>query len=165
MDMNAMLASAKPTHPPSVTDRPEEPTMQRDPTAAPQMTMPARRGFRAGILATLVMVAIVAVLRYTTAIQSLPEIVAEGLVGLMPAVVFSTILDRLQKAAQPILYVGILAGMLGVGGLLGRGFAYGPPTWSRALKLALIVWAVLGVVIMPLLGVGLFGSLLRGGLI
>ena len=138
--------------------------MQPTPTEAPQTTMLARRGFLAGILATLVMVAIIAVLRYTTAIQSLPEIVAEGLVGLMPAVVFSTILDRLQKAAQPILYVGILAGMLGVGGLLGRGFAYGPPTWSRALKLALIVWAVLGVVIMPLMGVGLFGSALRGAL-
>jgi DMSO/TMAO reductase YedYZ molybdopterin-dependent catalytic subunit len=130
----------------------------------PASPSPARRGFLAGVLATLVMVAIVAILRYTTAIQSLPEIVAEGLVGLMPAVVFSTILDRLQKAAQPILYIGVLAGMLGVGGLLGRGFAYGPLTWSRALKLALIVWAVFGVVIMPLLGVGLFGSGLRGAL-
>jgi DMSO/TMAO reductase YedYZ molybdopterin-dependent catalytic subunit len=124
-----------------------------------------RRGFLTGILATLVMVAIIAILRFTTDVESLPEIVAEGLVGLMPAVVFSTILDRLQKAAQPILYVGILAGMLGVGGLLGRGFAFGPPTWSRALKLALVVWAVLGIVIMPLLGVGLFGSMLRGRLI
>src|SRR3954470_22840258 len=79
----------------------------------------SRRGMIAGMLATLVMIAIVAVLRYTTAIQSLPEILAEALVGLMPAAVFSAILDRLQKAAQPVLYVGILAGMLAVGGLLG----------------------------------------------
>ena len=138
-------------------------TDERAASASARATM-RRRGVIAGVLATLVMLVVVAVLRYTTGFQSLPEIIAEGIVGLMPASVFSAVLDRLQKAAQPVLYVGILIGMLAVGGLLGRGFSFGPPTWGRALKLALALWVAFGVVIMPLLGMGLFGSALRGGL-
>jgi DMSO/TMAO reductase YedYZ molybdopterin-dependent catalytic subunit len=124
-----------------------------------------RHGFLAGVGAALVMAAAMAVLRYTTDTPSLPEIVGEAIIGLMPAPVFSFILDAMQKAAKPTLYVGIFVGMLVVGGLLGRGFAYGELSWSRALKLAAVVWAVIGLVILPLLGVGLFGSGVRAGLV
>src|SRR3954469_19095185 len=139
-------------------------TMQQTTPQQREVTELPRRGFLAGILATLVMAAIMAGLRFTTFTPSLAENLAEGLVGLMPAAVFSSVLDTLQKAAQPALYVGILIGMLAVGGLLGRGFSYGPPTWMRALKLAAALWAAFGIVILPLLGVGLFGSGIRGGL-
>ena len=54
--------------------------------------------------------------------------------------------------------------MLAVGGLLGRGFSFGPPTWIRALNLAAALWVIFGILILPLLGVGLFGSAIRGGL-
>jgi DMSO/TMAO reductase YedYZ molybdopterin-dependent catalytic subunit len=117
----------------------------------------------AGVGAALAMTAAMAVLRYTTGTPSLPEIVGEAIIGLMPAPVFSFILDAMQKAAKPTLYVGIFVGMLAVGSLLGKGFAYGPPTWGRALKLAAAVWALIGLVILPLLGVGLFGSGVRAG--
>ena len=82
-------------------------------------------GFLAGVGAALVMTAAMAVLRYTTGSPSLPEILGEAIIGLMPAPVFSFILDTMQKAAKPTLYLGIFAGMLAMGGLLGRGFAYG----------------------------------------
>src|SRR5215218_4507615 len=112
----------------------------------------------ARVIATLVMTAAMAVLRYTTGTPSLPEIVGESIIGLMPASVFSTILDVMQKAAKPTLYAGIFVGMLVVGGLLGRGFAHGELAWRRAFKLAAVVWAAIGLVVLPLLGAGLFGG-------
>src|SRR5262245_2556672 len=116
----------------------------------------SRRAFLAGVGAALAMTAAMAVLRYTTGTPSLPEIVGEAIIGLMPASVFSLILDAMQKAAKPTLYAGIFIGMLAVGGLLGKGFAYGALTWSRAFKLAAVLWAVIGLVVLPLLGAGLF---------
>ena len=111
------------------------------------------------------MTAAMAVLRATTGTPSLPEILGEAIVSLMPASVFSTILDAMQKAAKPTLFAGIFVGMLAVGGLLGKGFAYGDLTWRRALTLAAVVWAAFGLVILPLLGVGLFGaSAVRAGM-
>jgi DMSO/TMAO reductase YedYZ molybdopterin-dependent catalytic subunit len=121
------------------------------------------QAFLAGIGAALAMTAAMAVLRYTTGTPSLPEILGEAIIGLMPAPVFSFILDTMQHAAKPTLYVGIFVGMLAVGGLLGKGFAYGELSWSRAFKLAAIVWALVGLIILPLLGVGLFGSGIRAG--
>jgi DMSO/TMAO reductase YedYZ molybdopterin-dependent catalytic subunit len=124
------------------------------------------RGFLAGVVAALVMTAAMAALRYTTGTPSLPEIVGEAIIGLMPAAVFSAILDVMQKAAKPTLYLGIFVGMLAVGGLLGKGFAYGEATWGRAFRLAAVVWAAIGLVILPLLGAGLFGGNgLRTGLV
>jgi DMSO/TMAO reductase YedYZ molybdopterin-dependent catalytic subunit len=118
----------------------------------------SRPGFLAGVGAALAMTAAMAVLRYTTGTPSLPEILGEAIIGLMPAQLFSTILDAMQKAAKPTLYAGIFVGMLLVGGLLGRGFAYGELSWRRAATLAAVLWAAFGLVILPLLGVGLFGS-------
>ena len=121
------------------------------------------RAFLAGVGAALAMTAAMAVLRFTTGTPSLPEIVGEAIIGLMPAPVFSFILDTMQKAAKPTLYVGIFVGMLAVGGLLGKGFAYGELSWRRAFRLAAVVWAAVGLIVLPLLGVGLFGSGVRAG--
>jgi DMSO/TMAO reductase YedYZ molybdopterin-dependent catalytic subunit len=104
------------------------------------------------------MTAAMAVLRYTTGTPSLPEILGEAIIGLMPASVFSAILDVMQKTAKPTLFAGIFVGMLAVGGMLGKGFAYGELTWRRALTLAAVLWAIFGLVILPVLGVGLFGA-------
>ncbi|MDP8924465.1 MAG: hypothetical protein M3O34_16545, partial [Chloroflexota bacterium] len=122
-----------------------------------------RHGFLAGVLAALAMTAVMAVLRLTTGVLSLPEILGEAIVTLMPAAVFSAILDVLQKAAKPLLYVGIFVGQLLVGGLLGRWYVASERSWGRALKLALVVWLVVGVVALPALGAGLFGSVVRAG--
>ncbi|MGE3271210.1 MAG: molybdopterin-dependent oxidoreductase [Chloroflexota bacterium] len=131
--------------------------------AAHRSDVMQRRGFLAGVGAALFMTAAMVALRYTSGIPSLPEILGEAIIGLMPAPIFSYLLDNLRTAAKPILYVGIFLGMLGVGGLLGRGFAWGDLTWRRTLKLGVIVWAVFGLVLMPLLGVGFFGTGVRAG--
>lgn len=130
-----------------------------------QRTGVMSRGFLAGVAAALVMLAAMVILRVTTATPQLPEILGEAIIGVLPAPVFSFLLDLLRTAAKPTLYVIIGIGMLLVGGLLGKGFAYGEPTWRRALKLAAIVWAVIGLLVLPLLGAGLFGSGIRAGLL
>src|SRR5688572_29118455 len=109
------------------------------------------RAFLGGVGAALAMTAAMAVLRFTTGTPSLPEIVGEAIIGLMPAPVFSFILDTMQKAAKPTLYVGIFVGMLAVGGLLGNGFAYGELSWRRAFRLGAVVWAAIGLIVLPLL--------------
>jgi DMSO/TMAO reductase YedYZ molybdopterin-dependent catalytic subunit len=124
-----------------------------------------RRGFLAGFLAALTMTAAIVALRATTGVPSLPEIIGEAFITIMPAWLFSAILETLRTWAKPTLYVGILLGMLLVGGMLGRGFAYGELSWSRAGKLALAVWLIFGLVALPLLGVGWFGTSPRAGTI
>mgnify|MGYP001019272687 CR=1 FL=1 len=100
-----------------------------------------RRGFLAGVGAALAMTVAMVVLRFATGIPSLPEVIGEAFISLMPAAAFSAILEVLRTAAKPTLYVGIMVGTLVVGGLLGRGFAYGDLTWRRALALSAAIWA------------------------
>ena len=83
----------------------------------------SKRAFLAGLGAALAMTAAIAVLRSTTGTPSLPEILGEAIIGLMPAWLFSAILDTMQRAAKPTLFAGIFVGMLAVGGLLGKGLS------------------------------------------
>ncbi len=125
-----------------------------------------RPAFIVGMAGVLVMVATMIALRVTTRTPSLPELFGEAIIGLLPPPAFSALIDALQRVAKPLLYVCIGAGMLLVGGLLGQGFAFGPPTWGRALRLAAVVWAVFGLVLLPLMGVGFFGAAgLRTGVV
>ncbi|MCC6315689.1 MAG: hypothetical protein IT337_16955, partial [Thermomicrobiales bacterium] len=126
----------------------------------------SRQAFAIGVAAAVVMAAVLAVVRYTTGTPSLPELFGEAIIGLLPPPVFSALIDALQRAAKPLLYAGVGAGMLLVGGLLGQGFAFGAPTWGRAVRLAAVLWAVFGLVLLPLMGGGLFGGVgLRTGVV
>jgi DMSO/TMAO reductase YedYZ molybdopterin-dependent catalytic subunit len=102
------------------------------------------------------------VLRLTADLISLPELLGEGIIRTLPAEVFSALLDLLLKAAKPTLLVCILVGQLLLGGLFGR--IYGrAPSWRRALAIVGVTWAVLGLVILPLLRLGVFGGALSAG--
>jgi DMSO/TMAO reductase YedYZ molybdopterin-dependent catalytic subunit len=123
----------------------------------------ARRiGFAAGVLAAAVMLLAIVVLRLLSGVTSLPEVVAEGLLVLMPGALFSAVLDSLQHAAKPLFYLAIGIGMLIVGGVLGRWYA-NQPTWSQALKIVLGAWLVFGLGVYVILGAGLFGQHLQAG--
>src|SRR5579864_3750737 len=123
----------------------------------------ARRiGFAAGVIAAGVMLLAIVVLRLLGGVESLPEIVAEGILVNLPGALFSAVLDSLQHSAKPLFYVGIAIGMLLVGGGLGRLFA-GRPTWQRAAQIVFGVWVVFGVGVYMLLGGGIFGQYLQAG--
>src|SRR5438067_13837445 len=79
-----------------------------------------RIGVAAGVLAALVILLASVVLRLLSGVTSLPEVVAEGLLVIMPGALFSAVLDRLQHAGKPLFNVAVGIGMLIVGGLLGR---------------------------------------------
>src|SRR5215216_3587678 len=78
-----------------------------------------RIGFTSGVMAAAAMLASIVVLRLLSGVISLPEIVAQGLLMLMPGALVSAVLDTLQQAAKPLFYVSVAIGMLVVGGVIG----------------------------------------------
>src|SRR5919202_1190851 len=129
----------------------------------PLDTYNARRfGFAAGVVAALVMLVAIVVLRLASGAISLPEIVADGFLLLLPGAVFSTILDTLQRSAKPIMYLGVAVGMVIVGGGLGRWYA-SSPSWKQVAVVVATVWLTFGLVVYTIAGAGVFGSQLQAG--
>lgn len=121
-----------------------------------------RIGFAAGVIAAGLMLAAIIVLRVLSGVPSLPEIVADGLLAIMPGALFSAVLDSLQHAAKPLFYVAVGIGALIVGGFLGRLYA-SQPTWSQVVKIVVGVWLVIGLGVYLVLGAGIFGQQLQAG--
>jgi hypothetical protein len=121
-----------------------------------------RIGFTAGVVAGVVMLLAIVILRLLSGVVSLPEVVAEGLLVMMPGALFSAVLDSLQHAAKPLFYLAVGIGMLIVGGFLGRWYS-SQPTWKQAVKIVLGAWLVFGVGIYTILGGGIFGQHLQAG--
>ncbi len=139
-------------------------TLQAPPTSEPRL--PAynaqRIGFTAGVVAAVVMLLAIVVLRVLSGVLSLPEVVAEGLLGIMPGALFSAVLDSLQHAAKPLFYLSVGIGMLLVGGLLGRWYG-SQPTSRQAAKIAMGAWLVFGLGVYTILGAGIVGQHLQAG--
>lgn len=106
-------------------------------------------GFAAGAVAAAVLLA----LRALVGGPSLPELIQDGVVQLLPGPLFSAALDRLGFAAKPLLFAAILLGIVLVGGAL--------EVVARALGAAAAAaagWLLAGAVLLPLLGQGIFGT-------
>jgi DMSO/TMAO reductase YedYZ molybdopterin-dependent catalytic subunit len=121
-----------------------------------------RIGFTSGVIAAVVMLVAIVVLRALSGVLSLPEVVAEGLLVLMPGAMFSAVLDVLQHAAKPLFYLAVVIGMLIVGGLIGRWYA-NEPTWKQAARIVVGAWLILGLGAYTVLGAGIFGQHLQAG--
>ena len=124
-------------------------------------------GFISGLTMTLIMVA----LRFATDTLVLPEALADWFTSITPSQVFDFVLERLQVAAKPLMFGGILVGQVVLGAFVGLLYVrYSPRlpleesrVWERGLLMAVVVWLVFMVVITPLIGSGLFGSTLPDG--
>ncbi|MBV9578687.1 MAG: molybdopterin-dependent oxidoreductase [Chloroflexi bacterium] len=138
--------------------------LEAAPVEAPRLPdYNARRiGFTAGVIAAAVMLLAIAILRLLSGVESLPEVVAEGILVNLPGAVFSAVLDSLQHAAKELFYLAVAIAMLIIGGGLGRWYA-GAPSWQRAAKMVVGLWAVFGVVVYTVLGAGIFGQQLEAG--
>jgi DMSO/TMAO reductase YedYZ molybdopterin-dependent catalytic subunit len=121
-----------------------------------------RLGFAAGVGAAIVMLVAMVVVRLIAEVPSLLEVLADGILLLLPGALFSAVLDQLQHAAKPLFYVALAIGTLLVGGALGRWYASNP-TLGRALKIGVGVWLVFGLGIYSVLGAGPFGQFLSAG--
>ncbi|MCL4543282.1 MAG: molybdopterin-dependent oxidoreductase [Chloroflexi bacterium] len=135
------------------------------------MHMDRRRStsFLAGALAGLVVLWLAFVLRFVADVPTLPELFLDRVVLLIPGPVFGFLIDRLQLVGRPLLYAGLLVGELvilaALGGLVALAFGYHDDIsgkadrvsgWWRLVMLAVGLWIVLGVVILPLAGDGIF---------
>jgi DMSO/TMAO reductase YedYZ molybdopterin-dependent catalytic subunit len=121
-----------------------------------------RIGFTSGVVAGGFMLLAIVILRLLSGVMSLPEVVAEGLLVMMPGALFSAVLDSLQHAAKPLFYLAVGIGMVIVGGFLGRWYG-SQPTWKQAVKIVLGTWLVFGIGVYTILGGGVFGQHLQAG--
>jgi hypothetical protein len=122
-----------------------------------------RDGLLAGALSAALALAVTLSLALATGAPSLPELVSDRLLELTPGPLFSLLIDRLQTAAKPLFYLGILFALLVIGALAGgwfarRAAARGSSLLRGALALALALWLVEELLVLPLFGAGVFGQ-------
>jgi DMSO/TMAO reductase YedYZ molybdopterin-dependent catalytic subunit len=111
------------------------------------------------------MMIVMALLRFTLQVPTVPELMLSPLLRLMGGEAFSAALDRLYYAGRPLLFTAILEGTLLLGALLGLLYAWlarHRPTDETLARLLNSVWGgaaygliiglLLNVVFLPLLG-------------
>ena len=136
----------------------------------------SKAGFLAGLLAAVAMVLFMVALRLTVGSTSLVEALADWFTEITPPRLFDILLTTLQTKAKPLLYVGLIGGMVLMGGFAGT--LYGVLSYRiglgqhqpllrglvGGLGLALGAFLFTGLVITPLIGAGLFGTSFSGGI-
>lgn len=122
-------------------------------------------GFGAGVGAAIAMMLVMAVLRFTTNTASIPEIMEQPLLHLLPGSIEAWFINNLGVGGKALLLVSIIEGTLLLGGGLGVLFARVWPTtvaapswrWLSGVLYGLIIGAVLGLVFLPLMNQGVLG--------
>lgn len=98
--------------------------------------------------------------RLVVGAPTLPELIQDRLVQLLPGPVFSFVLDHLLYLGKPSLFAALNLVELVIAGL--GGLLY--PRSRRPLAFALVPWLVLGLVVLPVAGAGIFADQLAVGL-
>lgn len=122
-----------------------------------RVSVPAQTGFLAGVLAALLMILAMFGLRVMTGAPATLELLADGILGILPAAYFESLLDSLRQIAKPLLYAIMVIGQVIVGGVVGQWYAR---HMRRRLVLltVLALWAGFGLLLFPALGLGVFGG-------
>jgi DMSO/TMAO reductase YedYZ molybdopterin-dependent catalytic subunit len=123
-------------------------------------TPQTREGLVAGAFGAALAVAVSIGLGLATSTPSLPELISDRVLELTPGPVFSFVLDRLQTGAKPLFYLAIVVVLVGVGTALGGWFARrrASSLLGGALLLAVALWGVQELIVLPLFGSGFFGQ-------
>jgi len=150
-----------------------------------------KTGFLAGLAAGIVATASMLILSVVFAGLSLPEVVGSALTAIMPASVFDYLHQTIGADAKHYLFDGIVVGQCLVFALCGGGynlllaawhkrsatatefkqkhpeksFTIAPLHYYHGLLLAAILWLLVGLIFLPLLGAGVFGTQLSIGFI
>jgi DMSO/TMAO reductase YedYZ molybdopterin-dependent catalytic subunit len=114
----------------------------------------AGRGFWSGVGAGSAFVVIALLARVFARIPTIPELIQDRLVLLLPGRLFAFLLDRLLYLGKPLLFLQILLITVVAGGLLGIAVA----RWGHLLPAALLVWAATGLLLFPAAGHGVFAG-------
>jgi DMSO/TMAO reductase YedYZ molybdopterin-dependent catalytic subunit len=129
-------------------------------------------GFGAGVGASIAMMLVMAILRFTSNTISIPELLEGSLINIAGSIpvaggtLESTLITALGVGGKALLLVTIVEGTLLLGGLLGWLFTrFWPVTgegpswrWVSGILYGLLVGFLLNAVVLPLFGQGFFGS-------
>lgn len=146
-------------------------------TVIKQRRQPFKVGFTAGLLAGVVATGVMLLLSVTVGGISLPEVFGSELTALMPASMFDYLHQTIGGDAKHYLFYGILVGQCLVFALSGGLYTVAVDRITIRLKreyeqipayhgvlLALILWLLTGLVLLPLTGGGVFGAALAIGM-
>jgi DMSO/TMAO reductase YedYZ molybdopterin-dependent catalytic subunit len=119
-----------------------------------------REGLAAGAFGAALAAAVSLGLGLAVGAPSLPELLADRLLERLPGPVFSFFLDRLQTAAKPLFYLAIVGALVALGAAVGAWFGRRRPAslLGGALLVALALWGLQEVIILPVVGAGIFGQ-------
>jgi DMSO/TMAO reductase YedYZ molybdopterin-dependent catalytic subunit len=132
-------------------------------SAEPRADDSQRRGFLAGAIASLPMAAAMLALASAIGLPTLPDLLADPVLFLVPGPLFGLLIDALQFGAKSLLLAVLLEGQLIVCGLVGRawarrsGQASPAAMWRGALTTTLAIYAAVVTVGLALVGVGPLG--------
>ena len=129
------------------------------------MTAASRRqavlfGFGWGVLAGLVLVALMYGANVLLGLRPLPQLLNQPILSLMPGFVFGFLIDSLQHAGKVVEEIGLIGAMVVGLGLLGSAWALASARWHTqypALAFAGIGWLVVSAILLPLCGIGFLG--------
>jgi len=153
-------------------------------------TLLFKTGFQAGLIAGVVATVVMLTLSLFAAGVSLPELLGSALTALMPPSVFDYLHQLIGADAKHYLFDGVVVGQCLVFGLCGGGYALLVAAWQKrfatvrvsqqkgqpaaparrlayyhGLLLPALLLLLVGFVLLPLLGVGVFGAQLSIGLV
>ncbi len=126
-------------------------------------------GLRAGLRAGAVASALLLGARLAVGLPTPADLLEEAFLRLLPGSVFSFLIDRLGFAAKPLLFLGLLAGQVLLGGALGLLWARLPGGWGQRrpglVGLSLLLWLLLALPLWPRARSAGTGALAGGDLV
>src|SRR5262249_51206183 len=111
-------------------------------------------GFSDGLVAGCVLVTVELAARVLFIVRTLPELIQDRLVQILPGPVFAWVLPHLLYLGKPSLFVGLLVAQVVAGGFIGVLYA----RWRQPLLLALGMWLLTGLLLVPLTRKLFFGG-------
>jgi DMSO/TMAO reductase YedYZ molybdopterin-dependent catalytic subunit len=121
-----------------------------------------RPGFYIGLLAALLATAVMIALGDLWRAPVVPQLLSDRMTAELPVETFGRILGTFESWAKPLAFAGMVIGQLLVGGLLGllaeNALRRGISPWLVLAGLIGGLWLVLGLVMTPLGGLGIFAQ-------
>ena len=118
------------------------------------------RGFGSGVVAGLVLVALMYLAKLVIGTTPLPQLLQQPILAVMPGFVFGFLIDTLQHAGKVVEEAGLIVGMIAGLGFVGGAWAWARKAWAwppHALSFAAAAWAMVVLVLLPISGDGFLG--------
>ncbi|MCL5256506.1 MAG: molybdopterin-dependent oxidoreductase [Chloroflexi bacterium] len=140
-----------------------------------------RLGFLAGILAGIVMTALMILFSLVFGAATLPDVISSAVLQFTPTNIQDALLSTLGANLKPTFFTLLLVGQIIIAGLFGILYAalfparpagsrlaaeyeeYRQVSWRSGTLFSILIWLFTMLIMLPVTGVGFFGSALAGG--